>query len=277
ELAIILVDARRLEVLDRAEWRVMPCGPVDPRAAAINGYDESEWRRTSTPPSVAAVEAWTMLDGATVAGHNLVGFDLPFIEAFFARFGLAAPWGHRHLDTQTYAQQLVALGLSESGSLVASCEALGLDYDRPHRAMSDAQACADVHLEMTRPGSTPPSTTPASGTAATMASPAMCGPPRWSECSRPSSTAFGRCTLHGSRPDDSVLPRSPLHARNAHRKARIPSRDDGRGSRRSPQSHHDPTGDGGAQRLPTRPVRRGPRGLGEARPSNIRTDVRAAH
>lgn len=66
--------------------RMNPGRPIPPEASAINGIYDAD---VAEAPSFAKLsyELWNMFDGADVSGFNIVGFDLPFLKAEFARVG----------------------------------------------------------------------------------------------------------------------------------------------------------------------------------------------
>lgn len=155
------LDVGRHELLEVAALRVTwdlarpVCGPfvmkvrperledADPRALDLVGYSDEEWR-DAVSPEVMFGWLWPLLVEATPAGHN-VGFDLEFLSraAIVAGKG-ALPVDYHRLDTSSLAWLVTQTGESQSVSLQPTCDALGIERQRAHRALDDVYASLDV-------------------------------------------------------------------------------------------------------------------------------------
>jgi DNA polymerase III epsilon subunit-like protein len=113
-----------------------------PEALKVHGITD-EWAASRAPFSVRADEVMDLLSpygvpSSVLAGHN-ISFDIAFIDAELARCG-NSPLDNPTLDTRLISK---VLWPTESGSLDALCERLGVDLgDRDQRH----DALADCHL-----------------------------------------------------------------------------------------------------------------------------------
>jgi DNA polymerase III subunit epsilon len=145
ELAVLRVDARSLEVVAEHETLVAPerLAAAQPAALAVCGFSKLAW---AGAPSLreALVAVGPLLEGAIIAGHN-VCFDGAFLEASFARVGLAPPRvDHHRLDTASLAWPLLATGELPALSLDALVALFSLERSWPHRAGQDARLALEV-------------------------------------------------------------------------------------------------------------------------------------
>jgi DNA polymerase III subunit epsilon len=88
------------------------------------------------------------LSGRVVVGHNVDGFDLPFLRAECRRHGgpALAPCRVPSVDTLAVAQ--VHLGLQGRARLVDCCTHFGLTWDDHHSALADAKVTAALFRAM---------------------------------------------------------------------------------------------------------------------------------
>ena len=145
EVGVIRVAADTLEEIDSTCVRVRPerIEDADPRALAINGYSERDWKDA---PTLVEALFWIapLLEGAILAGHN-VGFDRAFLQAAWKRAGVVPPpMDHHILDTTSLAWPLFASGATKSLSLNTVCTHLGIERIEKHRALDDARASLNV-------------------------------------------------------------------------------------------------------------------------------------
>ena len=132
--------------------KIKPVRPhvIDPYAAKINGYNESDWENANHPASIAPVIR-DFLNGCMVIGHN-VTFDLKFLHAFFNQKGFSDPLIYRHIDTVTLAHEhLVPCGL-KSLSLDSIRHFLGMRVYKHHTARQDAKDCLRIYKTLIRCG-----------------------------------------------------------------------------------------------------------------------------
>lgn len=139
QIAVVLVEDGRIVdewcSLVRLRWRFQRVGP-----RRLHGIDRATLRGAPRQREVVA-ELARRLDGTVVTAHN-IGFDWPFVVRAARRAGVALPAGPR----------LCTLRLSRaldperhlSHRLVDVCERYGVTNDRPHDALHDARATAEV-------------------------------------------------------------------------------------------------------------------------------------
>ena len=140
EIGVVRVRGDSLAELDRLGLRVRPehLETADPAALALNGYSDAAWADAASL-SEALRRLALLLDGTYLAGHN-VAFDRAFLDAAWARTGVARPnVDHHLLDTASLAWPLLTAGVVDSLSLGKLGEQLGLEGGTPHRALDDAE------------------------------------------------------------------------------------------------------------------------------------------
>lgn len=124
---------------------VLPDRPVEPQAAAINGYNEESWRNARRMKDVGRefVE-WLhgiKHDDLIWAGSNVVGFDLPFLRSDLARSGLGLPgkpkFSHRTLNTESLCFPLFVKGQVEGVGIQHLRRWAGMTGEQTHTAIGD--------------------------------------------------------------------------------------------------------------------------------------------
>lgn len=148
EIAVVIADARTLALQHAVSYRAAPerIEDAEPEALAMNGYTPEAWA-DALPLRSALSLALPMLEGATIAGHN-VPFDLAFIEKGCHRAFLPMPQSKYRLDTASLAWPLLHAGHIEKPSLDALARFFGLKRPHPHRALADARCALDVAREL---------------------------------------------------------------------------------------------------------------------------------
>ncbi len=88
-----------------------------------------------------------MLSGRVIVGHNVAGFDLPFLVAEYGRVGRRRSLvGVPLLDTLHLAQDHLDLG--GHARLVDCCDRYGLSWGNHHSALGDARVTASLFCAM---------------------------------------------------------------------------------------------------------------------------------
>ena len=129
--------------------KVKPTTPVDPRAAAVNGYTEEKWA-DAQDPDIAAGALASLAQGTQIVGH-CVWFDEGFCRALLNANGHAAPWDHRWVDTQSLAHLLKARYPElKYTSLQAVCDVMGWGRNTKHDAYEDAELARQLYLTARR-------------------------------------------------------------------------------------------------------------------------------
>lgn len=121
------------------------------KALEINGYSEEDWL-VSVSPEQAAKEIVSRFEGKVIlAGQNIGGFDIPFLQAFLSRNGYPKyRVGRRYIDTMSLAiEHLIPCGL-KSVSLVNIRKALKVETGVAHSALADTLACVEIYKRLSR-------------------------------------------------------------------------------------------------------------------------------
>lgn len=143
-IACILTDPTGKTVLEEWDTKVYPMKPVDPKAAAVNGYTKEAWENQAVHAHQAMIKVLTMLSGAMMVCHN-TPFDKSFVEA--ALYANRQKWTGRYhtMDTMVMAMPLLRAGLVENIKLETLTRYFGIEHVK-HRALGDARACREVFL-----------------------------------------------------------------------------------------------------------------------------------
>jgi len=154
EIAIVKTDFEG-NVLSSYQTKIKPT-PTDivnasKRALEINGYNEKSWESAISQKEAAAQIVEQFGKGKWIlAGQNIGGFDIPFLQAFLNRHGQDYRVGRRYIDTMSLAiEHLMPCGL-ESVSLVNVRKALNIQTGTAHSAMADTLACVEVYKKLSR-------------------------------------------------------------------------------------------------------------------------------
>lgn len=139
--------------------RFMPCGPVDPGAAKVNGFRSETWgelqEKTGVPCRAFSFEdAKTLYEMAVPPGGETCAmflgantrFDLDFLKEAFRRVRHPFPTlkKHRLLDVQSIAFCLQLAEKIEDTALVRIAEFYGLSTAAQHSAAGDVDMTIKV-------------------------------------------------------------------------------------------------------------------------------------
>lgn len=118
---------------------------IHPDAAAVHGITSAALVGKPTFQEIAD-EFVSFIDGARLVAHN-ASFDIGFINAEFARLGLAPIGSERVVDTLALARRKHPMG---PNSLDALCRRYGIDnsHRSKHGALLDSELLAEVYIEM---------------------------------------------------------------------------------------------------------------------------------
>lgn len=117
----------------------------DEESRKISGYRESAWA-DSISFKEAAPKIIEYLEGVIIIGHNVLSFDLPFLEAAFKMHGLES-WriSEAVIDTRVLAMaHLIEDGL-KMANLKACCKFFDIDNEGAHRAYDDVLRTKQVY------------------------------------------------------------------------------------------------------------------------------------
>ena len=118
---------------------------IHPDAAAVHGITNAAL--AGKPVFRDIVDEFSaFIDGARLVAHN-ANFDIGFINAEFARVGLAPVGADRVVDTLALARRKHPMG---PNSLDALCRRYGIDNSRrtKHGALLDSELLAEVYIEL---------------------------------------------------------------------------------------------------------------------------------
>lgn len=136
EIGIVLLDPATLEVIDEFDSLINPQRDLT-GSTKFHGISAS---MVSAAPTFGDISSRVsdLLSGSIVVAHNLP-FDVSFLKSEFSRLGVSPDFG-QGIDTLKLTRM----------NLGSSCIALGIELDDAHRALSDARACADLLVALTR-------------------------------------------------------------------------------------------------------------------------------
>lgn len=131
------------EQVDSYVQLVNPGRPLSRESTEKTGMTDAD---LADKPSfgLIASKVVEILDGSVLVGYNILGFDLPFLQAELARVGLEVPKCHP-VDALVLARGLVPEGGHKLSEMVVR---MGLTLDRAHRALDDAVAAVRLLLAL---------------------------------------------------------------------------------------------------------------------------------
>lgn len=151
EVAFLVTDAKAEHDIDTYQSLVAPHPGsfIDPQAAAVNGYNEPEWRDAPPLRSVLLEMIDRLPRSFTFAGHN-PSFDRRFLEVAFNREALPAPGWHRDMiDTAGIARRtLKRTGRVHDVRLATLCSYYDLPLEGAHRALVDISNTREVYRRL---------------------------------------------------------------------------------------------------------------------------------
>ncbi len=118
---------------------VHPGRAIPPEATAVHGISDAD---VAAAPGFDAIlaDVLSILEGADLAGFNVIKFDLPLLEAEILRAGGALDLaGRRLLDAMTIFHRQEPRNLEAAVRFYC-----GQAMDRPHDALADAEATLQV-------------------------------------------------------------------------------------------------------------------------------------
>ena len=147
EVACVLTDCTGATILDSYSAKVRPIYPVDPKAAATNGYTVEKWAAEAIDLNVAMVHLLKLARNALFTAHN-VAFDWGFFELAMAKHVMRWPSDYHRIDTVALAFPLLRAGKVPDVRLTTLAKYFGVPHDDAHTAMADARACRGVYLAL---------------------------------------------------------------------------------------------------------------------------------
>lgn len=171
EIGVVLLDR---ELREEGTWQTLVQPGRDIDNSHIHGITATDLVHAPTFAGVAA-ELAELLDGRVIVAHN-APFDTRFLAAEYARLGVDLPAGTGWAQcTRVLSRRL----LPGAPQRLADClDTAGIGNDRPHAALADAAATADLYRALfTRHGAT-------QGTAGPLQWPSPVDLPRQPLCGR---------------------------------------------------------------------------------------------
>jgi DNA polymerase III subunit epsilon len=136
EISVVHVDPNAVTT-GEFESLINPQRDVGP--TRVHGITATDVLNAPTFADLAA-EIWKRLAGRVLVAHNAT-FDLRFLQAEFGRCGVTLPWSPVICTMQLAGYYLPDL---PARSLVACCNAAGVELSHHHSALHDARAAAGL-------------------------------------------------------------------------------------------------------------------------------------
>lgn len=148
EIGCVLTDPTGETVLDEYGAKVIPVRPVDPQAAAVNGYSAEKWAAEGAVPlEHALVRVLSMARDAMLTCHN-TPFDKAFLEWSIQRHQMRWTSTYHSNDTMALAAPLRNAGLVNNVKLTTLTSYFEIPHANAHTALADAHACRQVYLRL---------------------------------------------------------------------------------------------------------------------------------
>ena len=145
--SIIEIAAERVkdrQVVGEFTRLVKPLGPIHPDSQAIHGLDAGYLMMFGAPHGQALPEFAEFAKGATLVGHNIVDFDLRFVNRQLQSLQLPA-LTNAVFDTLPWSRKSLMLG---SYSMQSLAQFFGIAYGGAHRAGRDVQITREVFYKL---------------------------------------------------------------------------------------------------------------------------------
>lgn len=147
EVACIVTDPTGDRVLDEYVAKVFPLKPVDPQAAAINGYSKEKWASEAVHIDAAMVKMLGLARDSVFISHN-TPFDWGFFATAMACRGARWPGDYHKIDTVALSMPFLKAGHVANVKLATMAEFFGVPHENQHSALGDARACRGIYLAM---------------------------------------------------------------------------------------------------------------------------------
>lgn len=144
EIALVTINEGGL-VVDEWSTRVRSIrydedGELRDPLTRIHGITAQE-AAAATPWSIVGPEIAARLNGQVIVGHNVTGFDIPFLRRALERLGITLrPAG----VIDTLVRDRVSRYTEGRHTLGAACDAWGIPLTKAHNALADARATAQL-------------------------------------------------------------------------------------------------------------------------------------
>lgn len=146
EVGVILTDPKG-KILEEYCAKVFPEKPVDPKAAAVNGYSEEKWAVEAIPLDHAMIKMMSMARNAVFVSHNNV-FDWGFFSVAMGRRMMRYPGPYHKVDTVALSLPLLLSGKVPNIKLATLTEYFGIAHENAHTALADVRACYHLYMKL---------------------------------------------------------------------------------------------------------------------------------
>jgi DNA polymerase-3 subunit epsilon len=151
EVAVTLHELETERFLGKYVQRINPQRAIDPDAQRVHGITFEQLAHEPTWEQVAPNVHRVLSAVRYMAGHNIIGFDWPFLSGEFKRIGMAVP-ELELIDTMVDARWATPLG--KLPNLSELCFATGIEYDpsQAHGALYDIDVNMNAYFAARRMG-----------------------------------------------------------------------------------------------------------------------------
>lgn len=118
--------------------------PCKPDAAAIHGISDETIKKEGKTLQEVMPKFVEFCQGATLVGHNVIKFDMEFINNHLRQLGLQ-PMDNEVIDTLHLARRTLDLPDYRLKTLAAHYD---INYDNAHRAMRDVEITREVFYKL---------------------------------------------------------------------------------------------------------------------------------
>lgn len=145
EVACIVTDPTGDHVLSEYCAKVLPLRPVDPQAAAINGYTKEKWAAEAVDIDTAMIKMLGLARDCVFVSHN-TPFDWAFFSTALAARSARWPGDYHKIDTVALSMPFLKAGHVPNVKLSTMATFFGVTHENAHSALGDARACRGVYL-----------------------------------------------------------------------------------------------------------------------------------
>jgi len=159
ELASVVIDVVKLEIVEEKNWLIKPYKPgltYSPGATKVTGLTVEILERDGMDVKEVHAEHLALLKKykkgrwlPVLAGHNFTSFDIPFLVNMFKHFNDDL---YKYIqgieDTRRWASYKWIEATNYKLGTV--CSNLGVELTDAHRALADTKANAEAFIEMIR-------------------------------------------------------------------------------------------------------------------------------
>jgi DNA polymerase-3 subunit epsilon len=151
EVAATLHELETEKFLGKYVQRINPQRPIDPDAQRVHGITFEMLAHEPTWEAVAPNVHRVLSAAKYMAGHNIIGFDWPFLSGEFKRIGMAVP-ELTLVDTMTEARWATPLGKYPNLGELAFATGIPYDPEQAHSAFYDIDVNMKAYFAARRMG-----------------------------------------------------------------------------------------------------------------------------